>query len=83
MTRTLLFLMATLGVIAGCGAFTLSPQQRIAITAGRIGCPADKTTVENLERQGGGMSTWIAKCEGRTYSCSRAENQTSCTGIPK
>lgn len=82
MNRTL-FLMAALGVLVGCSAFTLSPEQRIAITAGTIGCPAEKTTVENLQRQGGGMSTWIGKCEERTYSCSRAENQTSCTGVPK
>lgn len=63
----------------GCAAFTLSTEQRIAITSGKIGCPPEKITIENLQRPGGGMSTWTAKCEGKVYNCSRESNISSCT----
>jgi hypothetical protein len=78
MKRIISFVIV-LGFIMGCAsAFTLSPEQRVAITAGKIGCPPEKITISDLQRQGGGMSTWKAKCEGRTYYCSRADNQNSC-----
>jgi len=62
-----------------CSAFTLSTEQRIAITSGKIGCPPEKITIENLQRPGGGMSTWTAKCDGKVYNCSRESNISSCT----
>lgn len=81
--KRIMFIIGALGVLMGCGAFTLTPEQRIAITAGKIGCPPEEITIENLQRQGGGMSTWTAKCKGRTYTCSRADNRNSCREVPK
>jgi hypothetical protein len=73
---SLMAVIATLiGIFCiGCSAFTLSTEQRVAITSGKIGCPPEKITIENLQRPGGGMSTWTAKCEGKVYNCSRESN---------
>jgi hypothetical protein len=82
--KRIMFIVGALVVLMGCAsAFTLSPEQRIAITSGQIGCPPEKIAIENLQRPGGGMSTWSAKCDGRTYYCSRESNKSTCREVAK
>jgi len=76
--KRIMFIICVLGALMGC--YRLSTEQRIAITAGKIGCPPEKTTISNLVHPGKGMSTWTAKCKDKIYSCSRDDTgASSCT----
>jgi len=53
-------------LVSACGA-SVSPYARA--TAGRIGCPASAIDLEQVEREGRGLASWVAYCGGTGYSC--------------
>ncbi len=48
-------------------------------TTGRIGCPPDSITIENIDTMAGLVSGWTAKCKGKTYYCSSMTSGIVCT----
>lgn len=53
---------------AGACSGSVSPYARA--TAGRIGCPASKIELEQLEHGDRGPDSWVAFCGGTGYACS-------------
>jgi hypothetical protein len=58
-------------VLAGCGAFSVSPERLKAPTAGSIGCPPAEIDISNVNRDSlGNPTAWEARCRGRVFQCS-------------
>jgi len=54
--------------MSGCGRLIQSTL--VSTSSGLIGCPPKETIVEDYE-MGTYASTWTAKCQGKTYYCSK------------
>lgn len=52
--------------LSGCASVSMAKR----MSAGQVGCPPDNITIENYDH-GLVSSTWTAKCEGKTYYCTR------------
>lgn len=55
-------------LLAGACSASVSPYARA--TAGRIGCPASKIELDQLEQADRGPDSWVAFCGGTGYACS-------------
>ena len=60
--------MLLLFATGACGAATVSPYARA--TAGRIGCPASRIELDEVERGSTGPESWVAFCGHTRYACS-------------
>src|SRR5262245_52916214 len=69
MTHSMCKLWVGFGLLlAGACSGTVSPYARA--TAGRIGCPASKIELDQLEQGERGPDSWLAFCGGTGYACS-------------
>ncbi len=50
-------------------------------SATHIPCPADQIEIIEHVEHPDGSATWMALCEGRTYSCERAAGQESTPNV--
>ena len=59
------FIVSALVVLTACGTTSYA-----RVTAGRIGCPASRIELDEVEREKRGPQSWVASCGGVTYVCS-------------
>ena len=52
--------------LAGCGNQNSIPQQ---ITSLNVGCETQEVEISDESEALNGETTWIAECQGKTYSC--------------
>lgn len=59
------FIVSALLVLTACGTSSYA-----RVTAGRIGCPASKIELDEVERGKRGPQSWVAQCGQAVYVCS-------------
>jgi hypothetical protein len=63
--------------VAGC-----SQEQLMRRVSGhRIGCPAERVAVTDIERSGTRPRTWVATCDGRAWQCSNHRGTVRCVPV--